>query len=62
MENTATLRLLTVADVAQMLNVKRSWVYGKIACNEIPHIHVGRYPRFVNEELLDWLRANHGRA
>jgi excisionase family DNA binding protein len=58
MEDTATLRLMTVAEVARMLNVKRSWVYGKVATREIPHMHVGRYPRFVRDDVLAWLRGD----
>lgn len=50
-------RLLSVADVASWLNVKPSWVYGKVASREIPHVHVGRYPRFVRQEVETWLRG-----
>jgi excisionase family DNA binding protein len=62
MENTAELRLMTVAEVARMLNVKPSWVYGKVATREIPHVHVGRYPRFVKDDVLAWLRGDRGNA
>lgn len=50
--------LMTVQQVAEMLNVKPSWVYGKVATGEIPHLHVGRYPRFMREEVLVWLRGD----
>jgi len=53
-------RLLNVHELAAILNVKPSWVYGKVASREIPHLHVGRYPRFVLAEVLTWLRDRGG--
>lgn len=49
-------RLLTVAELATILNVRPSWVYGKVASKEIPHLHVGRYPRFLLGDVIAWLR------
>ena len=60
MENTAYVPLLTVTQLARMLNVKPSWVYGKVASQEIPHVHVGRYPRFDVAEIRAWLRKRRG--
>jgi len=62
MENTTAVRLMTVQEVAEMLNVKPSWVYGKVATRDIPHLHVGRYPRFVRDEVIAWLRGGDGQA
>ena len=57
MKITATDQLMTVAEVAAWLHVKPSWVYGKVATKEIPHLHVGRYPRFVRDDVAAWLRG-----
>ena len=57
METATAVRLMTVTEVAEMLNVKTSWVYGKVASREIPHVHVGRYPRFVKDEVFAWVRG-----
>ena len=58
MENTITSPLMSVEELARLLNVKPSWVYGQVAKREIPHIHVGRYPRFVKDDVLRWLRGD----
>ncbi|TLM78930.1 MAG: helix-turn-helix domain-containing protein [Actinobacteria bacterium] len=53
-------RLLTVAEMAERLSVKASWLYGKVACGGIPHVKVGRYVRFDAAEVLAWLREHGG--
>lgn len=46
------LELLTVADVAALLKVSKSWVYehtrgrGAPRSDRIPHIKIGKYVRF----------------
>ncbi len=50
-----TLRLVTVAEIAEFLQVPESWVYARTATNEIPHVRVGRYVRFKKGEVLNWL-------
>ncbi len=51
--------LLTVADVATLLNVPKSWVYDRtrmkgLEC--IPHIKLGKYVRFEESAIREWLR------
>ena len=53
-DRTATqlFELLTVADVAALLKVSKSWVYehtrsrGRPRSERIPHIKIGKYVRF----------------
>lgn len=52
-------RLVNVEELARILGVKRSWVYGKVASKEIPHLHVGRYVRFRVSDVIEWLGASH---
>jgi excisionase family DNA binding protein len=47
--------LLTADDVAQMLQVKRSWVYAAARQGQIPHVRLGRYIRFREEAIERWL-------
>jgi excisionase family DNA binding protein len=52
-------RLLTVEEVASMLHVPVSWVYGrmrKTALERMPAYRVGKYWRFRAEEVMAWLR------
>ena len=50
-------RLLTVRDVADMLNVKESWVYIKTETRELPHVKLGRYLRFRLSDIESYLRS-----
>ncbi len=51
--------LLTVEELSRDLKVPKSWVY---ACtrkkrDSIPHLRVGRYPRFELSKVLAWLET-----
>jgi excisionase family DNA binding protein len=49
--------LWTVEDVARYLRVPRSWVYDATRRRNkrsIPHIKIGRYPRFEKEVVIEW--------
>jgi excisionase family DNA binding protein len=51
-------RLLTVEEVAAMLNVPRKWVYRRVALqppNGIPHVKVGKYVRFRESDLRNYV-------
>ena len=51
-------KLLTVQEVAQILKVSPSWVYEhtRERCpDRIPGIRLGKYWRFVEEDVLAWL-------
>jgi len=51
--------LLTLNELAEKLKVKPSWVYGytrQTGPDAIPRIKVGKYLRFREPEVMDWLR------
>ena len=50
-----TPRLLTVAEVAEVLQVDKSWVYAACRSGRIPHIRLGRYVRFSETAIEDWM-------
>ncbi len=50
-----TERLLTVAQVAELLQVKRSWVYAETRANRIPHVRLGRYVRYRLDAIERWV-------
>jgi excisionase family DNA binding protein len=59
--NDATALEDTVLDVkglARYLKVKEGWVYQRLHSKEIPHVRVGRYPRFRKQEIDKWLGEN----
>lgn len=56
-EQTTMRRLVTVKEIAEMLSVRESWVYAKVASGDIPHTKVGRYVRFNPDRVMAWLAA-----
>ncbi len=51
--------LLTVDELAESLSVKKSWVYSRsreTGPDAMPKIKVGKYCRFVFDDVLDWLK------
>ena len=53
-------RLLTVKEVAEILQVPISWVYEHTRGNcreELPHIKVGKYLRFFDADISNYLQS-----
>ena len=53
-------RLLTVEEVADLLHVPMSWVYGrtrKRSVERLPGYRLGKYWRFGDEDIAAWLRS-----
>ncbi len=50
------MALLTVEEAADLLRVKVSWLYERTRTNEVPHLKLGKYLRFDEDELLAWAR------
>lgn len=49
--------LLTAEQVAEMLQVPKSWVYEAARDRRIPHVKLGRCVRFEHEALDAWLES-----
>jgi excisionase family DNA binding protein len=52
-------RLLTVEDVGSLLHVPVSWVYGRMrkrSVERLPAYRLGKYWRFREAEIHDWLK------
>jgi excisionase family DNA binding protein len=55
---TASPQLLTVEEVAELLNVPASWVYGKTrrrSVGRIPGFRLGKYWRFREADVFAWI-------
>jgi excisionase family DNA binding protein len=55
--------LLTIKEVAQLLRVPVSWVYGrtrKRAVDRLPGYRLGKYWRFSQDEVFAWVKSNGG--
>jgi excisionase family DNA binding protein len=58
-----TGHLLTVAEVAALLRVPVSWVYGRTrqrSLERLPGYRLGKYWRFREEEILAWVISHPG--
>lgn len=48
-------RLVDAAELAQTLGVPKSWVLAEARAARIPHLRLGRYVRFRESSVLEWL-------
>ncbi len=51
-------KLHTVDEVADLLQVPRSWIYQRTrrrGADRLPHIKLGKYIRFEEDAVLAWL-------
>ena len=56
-------RLLTIHQVAELLHVPVSWVYGRTrrrSKERLPGIRLGKYWRFREEEVHAWVESQRG--
>ena len=54
-------RFLTVHEVAKLLRVPASWVYGRVrkrSTEPLPGYRVGKYLRFCEQEILAWVKRH----
>lgn len=60
-ESTSPQHLLTVREVAALLQVPVSWVYGRMrkrSSEQLPAYRMGKYWRFRGEEILGWIQRH----
>lgn len=48
-------KLLTAAEVADLMRVTRGWVYAETRRNAIPHLRLGRYVRYRRAAIEAWM-------
>lgn len=60
MEGSDGKRLLTVSELASLLQVPASWVYSRTRLKgpgQIPTVRIGKYCRFDAASVFAWLKA-----
>ncbi len=57
-----TGRLMTIAEVADYLNVPYTWLRDKVSAREVPHTRIGRHVRFTEQHVLAIIAAGERRA
>lgn len=48
-------RLLTADEVAEFLRVTRGWIYAETRAGRIPHLRLGRYVRYRESAIREWM-------
>ena len=54
------MELLTIDELAQRLKVRKSWLYSRTrqkGHDAIPAIRVGKYVRFDEAKVMEWLKG-----
>lgn len=49
-------KLLTVVEIAELLNVTKTTIYNMIYANEIPFIKIGGSYRFNADEVIEYFK------
>ena len=49
--------LIGINKMAKKLDVPVSWLYSRTRTNEIPHYKIGKYVKFDEKEIWDWLKT-----
>ena len=49
-------RLLTADELAERLGMKTEWVWAQARAGRIPHVRLGRYRRFRESAVEEWLQ------
>jgi excisionase family DNA binding protein len=47
--------LIGINEMAKKLDVPVSWLYSRTRTKEIPHYKIGKYVRFNESEVWEWL-------
>ena len=50
------IRLLTTDEVSDLLGISRESLWRYVRMGLIPHMRIGHLIRFVEKDLLDWIR------
>ncbi|MCB0865092.1 MAG: helix-turn-helix domain-containing protein [Solirubrobacterales bacterium] len=53
-------RLLTAEEVADMLQVPKTWVYRAAREGDLPSVCCGRYRRFSEQDVERWIQEHRG--
>lgn len=55
-KNLEPIGLMTVREVAQLLQMSEAWVYRNSRSGELVTIRVGRARRFSRADIVDWIQ------
>ena len=50
--------LIGIKEMAEKLNVPVSWLYSRTRTKDIPHYKIGKYVKFDESEVWDWVKKH----
>jgi excisionase family DNA binding protein len=50
------IELINLEQLAEKLGVKKSWVYQRTRTKQIPSYRIGKYLKFNETEVMDWVK------
>ena len=50
-------RLLTAAEIAELLTVPESWIREHTRSGAMPHVRLGRYIRYERADVVAWVET-----
>jgi len=56
--NTAENKLVNIKELAQIMNVPVSWLYGRTRIDALPCVRFGKYIRFNPKEVIDYFNTS----
>jgi len=48
--------LIGIKAMAEKLDLPVSWLYSRTRTGEIPHYKIGKYVKFNESEVMEWIR------
>lgn len=54
------LVLIGAKQMAQILDVPKTWLYARARGGDIPHYRLGKYLKFQLEDVMVWLQKQSG--
>ena len=48
--------LIGIKEMAKKLDLPASWLYSRTRTGEIPHYKIGKYVKFDETEIWDWIK------
>ena len=49
--------LIGINEMAEKLDVPISWLYSRTRTNDIPHLKLGKYVKFDESKVWEWLKV-----
>lgn len=54
-------KYLTIDELSDLLQIPKSWIYERTRKNQIPHKRIGKYLRFDQSEIENWINRSNSK-